>query len=76
MAKFKEVRKAVKRRGLTYAELSEMTGFSVSRISDAVNGRRVAEKVKRSIAMALEEPYEQLWSFEGEEPILVGLSHR
>ncbi len=62
MAKFKEVRKVMIDRDLTYDKLAKLTGFSKSRISDAVNGRPVASKLKKSLALALGEPYEKLWT--------------
>lgn len=68
MAKYKNVRVAMVMRDLTYAKLSKITGFSASRISDAVNGTRpVADKVRRSIAMALGMSYEWLWTLETEQ---------
>ena len=52
MAKFIHARKAMKDRGVTYKKLSELTGFSVSRLCGAVNGRPASDKVRRSMALA------------------------
>jgi hypothetical protein len=61
MAKFKEVRKVLIDRDLTYRDLARMTGFSAGRISDAINGRKVARKVKCCIALALRKDFSELW---------------
>lgn len=61
---FPEVRKTIIDRRLTYGEIAKRTGYSPSRISDAINGRKVADKVKRAIAFALDRTYEQLWTAE------------
>lgn len=62
MAKFIHARKAMKDRGVTYKKLSELTGFSVSRLCGAVNGRPASDKVRRSMALALGMDYDALWS--------------
>ncbi len=62
MAKFKAVRRAMQDRHLTYGKLSKITGFSVGRMCGAVNGRPASDKVRRSMAMALEMSYEALWT--------------
>lgn len=64
MTKFTTVRKVMRDQRLTYFDLKRATGYSVDRLCAAVNGRRVSDKVKRSIAMALGKPYETLWSHE------------
>jgi lambda repressor-like predicted transcriptional regulator len=61
MAKFNQVKDAMKAANITYKDLSRLTGFSVSRLCNAVNGRPASEKVKRSIALALGVAYESLW---------------
>lgn len=61
---FPEVRKAIIDRQLTQQELARMTGYSQSRVSDAINGKKVSSRLKRAIAFALDRTYEQLWTAE------------
>lgn len=65
MTRFSRARQAMRDSKVRYKDLSVLTGFSVSRLCNAVNGRPASEKVKRSMALALGVPFEELW-IEGE----------
>lgn len=72
---FREVRKAVIDSDFTYEDLAKITGFSTNRISLAINGHKVSDKVKRSLALALGRSYEELWKEKTVEGVRSGKRH-